>query len=103
MISRLVARPLPLPLPLPARSGLLAEPTDLTDREREAVVLVARGLSTDQIADRMVISPLTAKSHIDRARTKLRARGRVHLVGLAYESGLVGPAPGAGTAAAHAQ
>ncbi|MFI5687613.1 response regulator [Streptomyces sp. NPDC051636] len=84
VISRLVARP----LPPPARTGLLAE---LTDREREAVALVARGLSTDQIADRMVISPLTAKSHIARARSKLRARGRVHLVGLAYESGLVPP------------
>ncbi|MCX5367402.1 response regulator transcription factor [Streptomyces sp. NBC_00124] len=83
VIGRLVTRT----LPRAPRPGLLAE---LTDREREAVALVARGLSTAQIADRMVIAPLTAKCHIDRARAKLRARGRVHLVGLAYASGLVG-------------
>ncbi|MDG9720195.1 response regulator transcription factor [Streptomyces sp. DH24] len=83
LINRLVARP----LSLPTAPGLGA----LTDREREAVALVARGLSTSQIADRMVISPLTVKSHIDRAKSKLRARGRVHLVGLAYASGLVAP------------
>jgi DNA-binding NarL/FixJ family response regulator len=63
----------------------------LTNREREAVALVARGLSNDQIADRMVISPLTAKTHINRAMTKLHARDRAQLVVLAYESGLVAP------------
>ncbi|MEV0973943.1 response regulator [Microtetraspora glauca] len=63
----------------------------LTNREREAVVLVAHGLSNDQIADRMVISPLTAKTHINRAMVKLHARDRAHLVVLAYESGLVAP------------
>ncbi|KOV57875.1 LuxR family transcriptional regulator [Streptomyces sp. MMG1121] len=83
VLSRLVARP----PHVPAAAGL----DELTRREREAVALVARGLSTHQIADRMVISPLTAKSHIDRARTKLRARGRVHLVSFAYECGLVAP------------
>ncbi|HET9379989.1 MAG TPA: response regulator transcription factor [Streptomyces sp.] len=83
LINRLVTRP----LPAPTVPGL----GELTDREREAVALVARGLSTRQIADRMVISPLTVKSHIDRAKAKLRARGRVHLVGLAYASGLVTP------------
>ncbi|MFD5097429.1 response regulator [Streptomyces albidochromogenes] len=62
---------------------------ELTRREREAVVLVAQGLSNDKIADRMVISPLTAKTHINRAMTKLRARDRAQLVVLAYESGLV--------------
>ncbi|SCG66416.1 response regulator [Micromonospora halophytica] len=61
----------------------------LTNREREAVVLVARGLSNDEIADRMVISPLTAKTHVNRAMVKLRARDRAQLVVLAYESGLV--------------
>jgi signal transduction histidine kinase/DNA-binding CsgD family transcriptional regulator len=61
---------------------------ELTTREREAVVLVARGLSNDEIADHMVISPLTAKTHINRAMAKLRARDRAQLVVLAYESGL---------------
>jgi DNA-binding NarL/FixJ family response regulator len=75
--------------PLPTHTGsALAE---LTAREREAVVLVARGLSNDEIADRLVISPLTAKTHINRAMTKLHARDRAQLVVLAYESGLVAP------------
>ncbi|MEU2544173.1 response regulator transcription factor [Streptomyces roseolus] len=63
----------------------------LTGREREAVVLVARGLSNDEIAARMVISPLTAKTHVNRAMTKLGVRDRAQLVVLAYESGLVAP------------
>ncbi|MFC4006350.1 response regulator [Nonomuraea purpurea] len=63
----------------------------LTNREREAVALVAQGLSNDQIAERMVISSLTAKTHINRAMTKLHARDRAQLVVLAYESGLVTP------------
>ncbi|MER5479471.1 response regulator transcription factor [Streptomyces sp. NPDC002734] len=61
----------------------------LTAREREAVTLVARGLSNDEIAARMVISPLTAKTHVNRAMTKLDVRDRAQLVVLAYESGLV--------------
>lgn len=64
---------------------------ELTNREREAVALVARGLSNDQIAGRMVISPLTAKTHVNRAMAKLHARDRAQLVILAYESGLVVP------------
>ncbi len=63
----------------------------LTTREREALALVAQGLSNDEIADRMVISPLTAKTHVNRAMTKLQARDRAQLVVLAYESGLVTP------------
>jgi DNA-binding NarL/FixJ family response regulator len=63
----------------------------LTNREREAVVLVAQGLSNEQIADRMVISPMTAKTHVNRAMTKLHARDRAQLVVIAYESGLVAP------------
>ena len=63
----------------------------LTNREREAVALVAQGLSNDQIADHMVISPLTAKTHINRAMTKVHARDRAQLVVLAYETGLVTP------------
>ncbi|GAA4414497.1 response regulator [Actinokineospora soli] len=64
---------------------------ELTAREREAVALVARGLSNDEVAARMVISPLTAKTHVNRAMTKLRARDRAQLVVFAYESGLVAP------------
>ncbi|MEH0820515.1 MULTISPECIES: response regulator transcription factor [unclassified Micromonospora] len=64
---------------------------ELTNREREAVTLVAQGLSNDEIADRLVISPLTAKTHINRAMAKLHARDRAQLVVLAYESGLVAP------------
>ncbi|MEU0246963.1 response regulator transcription factor [Streptomyces sp. NPDC006235] len=75
--------------PLPSHTGGALE--ELTGREREAVVLVARGLSNDEIADRLVISPLTAKTHINRAMTKLHARDRAQLVVLAYESGLVAP------------
>ena len=68
------------------RGPALAE---LTNREREAVVLAAQGLSNDQIAGRMVISPTTAKTHINRAMTKLHARDRAQLVVAAYESGLM--------------
>ncbi|MFF9852215.1 helix-turn-helix transcriptional regulator [Streptomyces litmocidini] len=68
---------------------------ELTNREREAVALVARGLSNDEIADRMVITPMTAKTHVNRAMMKIGARDRAQLVVLAYESGLVAPrAPG---------
>lgn len=64
---------------------------ELTNREREAVSLVAHGLTNDEIADHMVISALTAKTHINRAMTKLHVRDRAQLVVLAYESGLVIP------------
>ncbi|MBD9732380.1 response regulator transcription factor [Streptomyces sp. H28] len=64
---------------------------ELTSREREAVVLAAHGLSNDEIAHRLVISPATAKTHINRAMTKLHARDRAQLVVFAYESGLVTP------------
>ncbi|MES4907796.1 MULTISPECIES: response regulator transcription factor [unclassified Streptomyces] len=75
--------------PLLTRVGTGLE--ELTGREREAVALVAQGLSNDEIADRLVMSPLTAKTHINRAMTKLHARDRAQLVVLAYESGLVTP------------
>lgn len=71
------------------RSGSGLE--ELTGREREAVALAAQGLSNIEIADRMVIAPVTAKTHINRAMTKLHARDRAQLVVLAYESGLVSP------------
>ncbi|GAA2324141.1 response regulator transcription factor [Streptomyces cuspidosporus] len=64
---------------------------ELTGREREAVALVAQGLSNEEIAGRMVITPMTAKTHINRAMAKLHARDRAQLVVLAYESGLVAP------------
>ncbi|MEW6153115.1 MAG: response regulator transcription factor [Actinomycetota bacterium] len=60
----------------------------LTDREREAVRLAAHGLSNDEIATELIISPLTAKTHLNRAMTKLGARGRAQLVIVAYETGL---------------
>jgi DNA-binding NarL/FixJ family response regulator len=63
----------------------------LTDREREIVVLVAHGLSNDQIAERLHLSPLTAKTHVNRAMSKLGARDRAQLVVIAYQNGLVRP------------
>jgi DNA-binding NarL/FixJ family response regulator len=62
-----------------------------TNREREVVALVARGLSNDEIGTVVTISPTTAKTHVSRAMTKLGARDRAQLVVLAYESGLVLP------------
>jgi DNA-binding NarL/FixJ family response regulator len=61
----------------------------LTEREREILVLVAHGLSNDDIAERLYVSPLTAKTHVNRAMTKLGVRDRAQLVVLAYQSGLV--------------
>ncbi|MEV4167383.1 response regulator transcription factor [Nonomuraea dietziae] len=84
---KLINRYITQPLIAGAGTGLKG----LTSREREAVALVAHGLSNDQIADRMVISPMTAKTHINRAMAKLHARDRAQLVVLAYESGLVAP------------
>jgi DNA-binding NarL/FixJ family response regulator len=63
----------------------------LTEREREVMALVAGGLSNDEIAERLVISPATAKTHVSRAMVKLGARDRAQLVVFAYESGLVRP------------
>jgi DNA-binding NarL/FixJ family response regulator len=65
--------------------------TELTDREREVLALVAGGLSNDEIAAHLVISPATARTHVSRILTKLHARDRAQLVVLAYESGLVSP------------
>jgi DNA-binding NarL/FixJ family response regulator len=63
----------------------------LTVREREVMGLVAEGLSNDEIAERLFVSPMTAKTHVSRAMTKLAARDRAQLVVFAYESGLVRP------------
>ena len=72
----------------PSRSTQL---DNLTDREREVMALVAEGLSNEDIADRLFVSPATAKTHVSRAMIKLNARDRAQLVVFAYESGLVRP------------
>lgn len=72
----------------PMTDGLLGE---LTDREREVLALVGQGLTNEEIAGRLFLSPLTAKTHVSRIMSKLGARDRVHLVVTAYESGLVRP------------
>ncbi|MCF3178685.1 response regulator transcription factor [Streptomyces sp. NPDC029721] len=72
----------------PASAGGLER---LTDREREVMALVGMGLSNEEIARRLVVSPLTAKTHVSRTMVKLGARDRAQLVVLAYESGLVRP------------
>ena len=72
----------------PPPSGDLDE---LTEREREVMALVGTGLSNEEIAGRLVVSPATAKTHVSRAMIKLGARDRAQLVVLAYEYGLVRP------------
>jgi DNA-binding NarL/FixJ family response regulator len=71
----------------PASSAL----EELTDREREVMALAATGLSNEQIAERLVLSVATAKTHVSRSMVKLGVRDRAQLVVLAYESGLVRP------------
>jgi DNA-binding NarL/FixJ family response regulator len=68
----------------------------LTDRERHVLTQVAGGLSNDEIAARLYLSPLTVKTHVSRIMTKLAVRDRAQLVVLAYESGLVTPGTTAG-------
>lgn len=86
LIDRFVAAP---PAATPARiSPALAS---LTDREQEVLLMVARGRSNQQIADDLVISPHTAKTHVNRIMTKVHAHDRAQLVILAYESGLLRP------------
>ncbi|MDQ4215222.1 response regulator transcription factor [Microbacterium capsulatum] len=63
----------------------------ITDREREVLRLVGLGMTNDEIAERLYLSPLTAKTHVSRIMAKLHARDRVHLVVIAYETGLVAP------------
>jgi DNA-binding NarL/FixJ family response regulator len=85
LIAEYAARPREAPS---TRGDVLGE---LTEREREVVALVAHGLSNHEIADRLVISPATAKTHVSRALSKLGARDRAQLVVAAYQSGLVRP------------
>jgi DNA-binding NarL/FixJ family response regulator len=74
----------------PAPTGL----DELTEREREIVALVGTGLSNHEIAEHLVISPATARTHVSRAMLKLQARDRAQLVVFAYEAGLVAPGQG---------
>jgi DNA-binding NarL/FixJ family response regulator len=86
LIARFLATPEP--------GAALAAPADLavlTAREREVTALVAAGKSNAEIAAELVVSPLTVRTHVQRAKTKLAARDRAQLVVLAYQSGLVRP------------
>ncbi|MDX6703571.1 MAG: hypothetical protein QOF26_3797 [Baekduia sp.] len=85
LISEFVSRS---PRPGPLDSAALDE---LTDREREVVSLVALGLNNHEIADELVMSPATARTHVSRAMIKVGARDRAQLVVLAYQSGLIRP------------
>ena len=74
---------------------------EVTERELEVMALVALGLSNDEIAEQLVISPATAKTHVSRAMLKLHARDRAQLVVFAYQTGLVRPDGKASAAGAH--
>lgn len=88
----LIARFLAAPADPPRRSGGAPDAlTTLTDREREMVVFAAHGLSNEEIAGMLFLSPLTVKTHLNRAMSKLGLRDRAQLVVLAYQSGLVHP------------
>lgn len=82
LIGEFVSRPTRPELTSPTMS-------ELTDREREVVTLVAQGLTNDEIAAELVVSPATARTHVSRAMVKLGARDRAQLVVFAYQSGLV--------------
>jgi len=84
LIAEFASRPAP-------RSPRQVQLSDLTEREREVVALVAAGRSNDEIATTLFVSPATVKTHVGRAMSKLYARDRAQLVVLAYESGLVVP------------
>jgi len=86
LIADLVARPDHRARPAPDLAWL-------TGREREVVGLVALGLANDEIAERLVVSPATVRTHVSRAMAKLHARDRAQLVVFAYQSGLVAPGP----------
>ncbi|MFC9627137.1 response regulator [Streptomyces sp. NPDC056930] len=86
----LVTRFLAMPDPDVGRA-LLDQLASLTTREREVTALVAEGKSNTEIADELFVSPLTVRTHVQRAMNKLNARDRAQLVVIAYESGLVRP------------
>ncbi|KRC66000.1 LuxR family transcriptional regulator [Aeromicrobium sp. Root236] len=87
LITNFLAQPSGRPVATPAELEVL------TRREREVVGLVAQGLSNDEIAEQLFVSPLTAKTHVNRAMIKLDARDRAQLVVVAYQSGLVSADP----------
>lgn len=87
LVARFLATPDGAPPHHPERLAVL------TPREREVVALVATGLSNQEIAERMVVSPFTVRAHVQRAMTKLEARDRAQLVVIAYRTGLVRAAP----------
>ncbi len=92
LLSPSVTRRLIAEFAAKAKPPVGAKPVDiLTDREREVVALAGEGLSNDEIAARLVVSPATAKTHVSRAMVKLGARDRAQLVVYAYEAGLVRP------------
>ncbi|MFV0407874.1 MAG: response regulator [Propioniciclava sp.] len=89
LIARFLAEPNPVASPPPLSTDHAFH--RLTDREREIVGLVAQGLTNDEIAERLFLSPLTVKTHVNRSMTKIDARDRAQLVVAAYQSGLVAP------------
>ncbi|MHB6905775.1 response regulator [Streptomyces sp. DB-54] len=88
LIARFLAQPAP-----PGRNTP-PQLAPLTPRENEVVTLVAAGLSNDEIAQRLFVTSVTAKTHVNRAMTKLGARDRAQLVVIAYQTGLACPEPG---------
>jgi len=94
LITSLARQPRRAPVQPEASQSL----SRLTEREREVLALVAEGLSNEEIAGRLFLSPLTTKTHVSRILTKLDARDRAQLVVLAYESGLVVPGSAASPA-----
>ncbi|MGX9882798.1 response regulator transcription factor [Streptomyces sp. NPDC002276] len=92
LITRFLATPTPSArLATPDRLGVL------TAREREIMAMAAEGHSNDEIAERLYVSPLTVRTHVHRAMTKLDARDRAQLVVMAYQSGLVQAPPPSGS------
>ena len=88
LTRRLIAEHVSRPAPV---DGVPEALRDLTDREREVLVLIARGLSNDDIAGQLVVSLATVKTHINRIMGKLDLRSRAQVVVIAYESGIVQP------------
>ncbi|MFD6497964.1 response regulator [Streptomyces sp. NPDC060188] len=88
LVSRFLVTPEPV-----ADTGLPEQLSSLTAREREVMIMAARGMSNTDIADELHLSPLTVRTHVQRAMTKLHARDRAQLVVAAYQSGLVQSGP----------